>query len=362
MGFWDWIKELFASADEDGGQPGKQPSATATTVGQPGGEGAVATLEAPEGQSQQPASETPPAKWWEPEGERLTEPKTLERPDLSTEGLMLENMLIAQFDGHDLNLPPLPGVVERVLHRLGATNSSLAEVAKDIGDDQVLAASILRIANSPLYRALDKITALDAAVVRLGARAVRTLMLHESLRAATFGISSAGGEFAQYIWRRALASACIMRGMARYVKLDREVAFSYGLLYNIGNVMVLRVIFGSRALSFDVMDYETFDYLCAECHQELGELVADAWKLPDNLKSLIADHHTYPAPDDPLRVERLSLQLTGMICSLLGYEPYEPYDLLQSTAAKELGLDTREDFKRYLADLPEDVEETLAEL
>jgi HD-like signal output (HDOD) protein len=101
---------------------------------------------------------------------------------------------------------------------------------------------------------------------------------------------------------------------------------------------------------------DAFEYLSYETHQHFGELVAEEWNLPQTLKSLIANHHTYPELDDPLRVHRLMLLLSEMICALLGFRPEVPYRLLETQAVEELGLTHRADFIHFLVDLPEKVE------
>jgi len=299
------------------------------------------------------------AAWWARADATLTEPAALARPELPTEARALENLLIDQFDGHDLTLPPLPRVPEVVLGKLNRSDCGLADVADDICEDQVCAAAVLRLANSPLYRGLEKITAIDRAVIRLGAGAIRTLMMHQTMRSIAGSERRSQHRFAETLSLRALASASVMRALSRLTGTDPEEAFLIGLLHNIGDVIVLRVVNSQRAfMKFDV-NTEIFDYLCYESHQEFGELVADDWKLPQHLKSLIADHHRSPPEDDPLYHKRLQLQLSDMIGALLGYAPYAPYDLTVSHPAQELRLAEDPRFSAFLSALPGELDETM---
>lgn len=275
---------------------------------------------------------------------------------------MLENMLVSHFDGHDLTLPPLLHVAERVLPKLSDPNCSLPAIACALSEDQVMAASILRMVNSPIYRGVNKITALPAAVTRLGLKAIHTLLMHESLRSATFCRSGERDGFALILWQRSLAGATIMRGLSQFTSVDKEVAFLIGLLHDIGNVIVLRIVHGYTLPMRYEIDTDAFEYLCGESHQEFGELIAENWGLPPHLKSLLADHHRYPTHDDPLRAERLQLQLTDIICSLLGYAPFEPYDLLACRVVQDLGLADNPKFVAYLERLPDEVDETIGAL
>lgn len=362
MGVWDWfLKSLI------GDREATSPTGRASADRHQAGDGAVAVLDQPD-PSLTDSPATPPAveqkaevvqRWWALDYISTTEPAEVDRPDLCTEARALENLLVANFDGHNLTLPALPHVPERVLRRLRNRQTGLADVAKDIAEDQVIAAEVIRMANSPLYRGLNKITALQPAVTRLGVNALRILMMNQSFRSATFHRKGADTDLASIVWYRSLAGATIMRGLAQFTHLDAEDAFLLGLLHDIGNIIVLRTVDEQRAVTEYSIDIETFEYLCHECHQEFGELIADAWKLPGSLQTLIADHHNYPTDDDPLRTERLLLIVTDMVAQMIGYGTPAQYDLLSTRAAQSLGLHEHPRFEGYLEQLPRELEETL---
>ena len=351
MRIWNWIVEALTGQD---GEPSGDPSS---------GGSAVATLERPDdttGSEESYPNNAPEDRWWAPPDVSRVEPVPIERPDLPPEARVLENLLVSHFDGHDLTMPPMPRVAERVLAHLRDPKSSMTRIAKDIAEDQVMAADILRMANSALYRGLYKITNLQAAVTRLGGNAVRTFTLHQSLRAAMFQKKGVDVDLAEGIWRRSLASGCTMRGLAPFTHMDPEEASLIGLLHDIGNVIVLRIAHEQSIIAHRWIDPDTFDYLCFECHQEFGELIADAWKLPDTLKELISNHHVEPDREDPLRVQRLMLILTDMINQMLGYDTPADYDLLKTRPVEELGLASQPGFEKFLAELPDQIAETVA--
>ena len=358
MGFWSW---LFKAENRTSNTGSLQEIARAPDSHRASDGEVVATLESPGLETVPPAEEAGPP-WWAPEGATLTEPPEIKRPRLSTEARALESLLISHFDGHDLSMPPLPSVVERTLAHLRDRECNLRAVADDISDDQVIAAAVLRMTNSPLYRGLHKITALRPAVTRLGTKALQTLLMHESLRAAMFHGTGQETELAQLLWNCSLASACSMRELSCFTTVDEEDAFLIGLLHDIGNVIVLRIAGTQKKLTQYEVDIDTFDYLCAECHQEFGELVAEHWKLPDTVKALIGDHHTHPEPDDPLRNERLLVQLSDMINAMLGYAPSTAYNLMHARVVQDLGWVDRPDFRACLDELPRRIEETLSSL
>ncbi len=345
MGFWKWIVDTVAGPDSE------QTSVRDTVPTRRPDDTQAADASAATGEKAESA-------WWHPEGETFTRIQPPQALDLSPEGRALENLLVSHFDGHDLTMPALPQVAERVIGRLGSRQCDFTEIADDVATDQVLAATVLRTVNSPYYRAYDQITSLNAAVTRLGAKALRTIMMQQALRAATFGKQSSD-EFSDIIWLRSLASAEVMRGLANFTMVDPEEAFLIGLLHDIGNVIVLRLLFERGSYLRPGIDLETFEYLCYESHQEFGELVADAWKLPEGLKDLISNHHEIPRTDGLRRVERWMLQLTEMICSLQGFRSNVPYDLMTAEPVRELGLGGKQGFYRWLGELPEALDESV---
>ncbi len=353
MGLIDWLLGRLIPDDADSADSGVPRDRSAAGSG-------VAVMEPPRrdpGAGENTDGTAPP--WWAPEQAGLTETVEPVRPDLTLEARAIENTLVSHFDGHDLSMPPLPSVTERVLRRIRDGKSGLHQVANDIADDQVIAAEVIRLSNSVLYGGLHKTTSLPAAVTRLGAKAIRTTMMNQSMRAAMFRKKGADNELSALVWYQSLAGSCVLRGLAKLLKMDEDEASLVGLMHDIGSVIVLRFVEEHERASQTLLDVATFDYLCYESHQEFGELVAEAWKLPDNLKSLASSHHSYPMDDDPLRRERLMVILSDMICAMLGYAPPASYRLMDTQVVKDLGLKNHPGFETFLANLPGEVEDML---
>jgi len=307
-----------------------------------------------------PPAPAPQAAWYAPpEGTALLEPAPVEPPETSSQARALENALVQQFDGHDLSLPPLPRSADRVLRKMREKSCGAAEIADEIADDQVMAAEVIRIANSALYRGLNKISAIRPAVARMGVEAIRTLMLHQSLKAATFGRKGVDEELAAVLWYRSVAAAHVMRRLAALTGVDPEDAFLLGLLHDIGNVLVLREAESQRHFANCRIDIDTFEYICFQTHQEFGELIATEWKLPKALTAVISDHHRFPEPDDPHRTHRLMILLADMINQVLGYGVPASYDLLHCRPAVELLLADTAPYGAFLDALPSELEDVL---
>jgi len=364
MGLWDWVWQTLTGPSEDAPPEPHLGSPHSLGVADPAdGTGVQTSAVALDVQVVDDSPEhLGRDAWWAPPGVMLTLPEVLPPKELTTEARALEARLISHFDGHDLVLPPMPKAADKVLKHLRDVKSSAPQIAKDLSEDPVIAGDVLRMSNSALYRGVEKITSLPAAVARLGNNALRTVMMHQSLRAAVFYAKGETLEFGKLVWESSLASAIIMRDLAHLVREREEDSFLIGLLHDIGNVIVLRLAHEQHKLTHVAVDLETFEYLCHETHQEFGELIAQSWQLPLHLQTLIADHHAIPAGDDSLHKERWMIIATDMICQMLGYAPSAQYDLLHSRAFKELHLTDRPEVVDWLAKLPDRVAETIGEL
>lgn len=352
MGLWQWVTDCLTG--EQVGQENGTRVSTSFSEPAPASNTVAAVMEVSD-------DEGAHGRWWAPDPGDLLDLPEPQRPDLCTEDRALENLLIMHFDGRNLTLPAMPRVPERVLRMLANPDCSLAEVADEAGKDPVTAATIIRTSNSPLYSGLSKITSIDAAIVRLGANVVRTLMYNLSLRSITFSESRRGSHLAETLWQRALANGMAMRALSRFTNLSGQEAFLIGLLHDVGNIIVLRIANSQRPVMKSSIEPAAFEYLCHESHQEFGELLADSWSLPDRLKHLIRDHHSYPVAHDPYRTERLMLRVANTICSLLGYMAYAPVNLVESRAVQDLGLSHRQDFVAFLEALPDELERSVSE-
>lgn len=354
MGLWDWVVDTLVGNGGTSTPSADHPHAALNSST------SIATLDPDQDPAEINQIQATTNQWWAPTDVTQTEPLMIAAPPLTAETRAIKASLESHFDGHNLTLPTMPLAAESVLKRLRDPRCSMSDVAKDISEDQVMAADILRIANSAFYRGTETITSLQAAVTRLGSTAIRTLMMHQSLRAATFYSKAKDRELADLLWVRSIASATIMQSLSRFTLSDPDDAFLIGLLHDIGNIVVLRTVYEQESRMDYRIDIDSFESLCFEYHQKFGELIANSWQLPMDIKDLISNHHELPPTDDPHRTARLMILLADMITQMLGYNIEAQYNLLESQPVIELGLSERGDFVTFLAELPDQIQEATA--
>ena len=101
----------------------------------------------------------------------------------------------------------LPFVAKRALEIVGDENVSIAEICHVIEKDQTITTSVLKIANSAFYGLRSEVTSIRQAVMVLGLKALRNIVLAVStkLQYKKFGITE------QLMWEHSIGAALAAR-------------------------------------------------------------------------------------------------------------------------------------------------------
>lgn len=181
----------------------------------------------------------------------------------------------------DFQVPPYPAVALRLQRIFAKPNYALGEVADTIAADPALAARVLSLTNSALYRATEEITSLPRAVNRLGTRAVSSLALAAGLGSSA---TQAGALFdVKYrVWRRSITCALACQKLAPQRQLDDSQAFLVGLLHGFGRSVAIAAIEKLMATFKGVTPLKMLEWLSVaeEQREKLALAVAERWQLP----------------------------------------------------------------------------------
>ena len=242
------------------------------------------------------------------------------------------------------DLPTLPHVVQRLATMIGSPTVSAEEIGTIIERDQVLAAKVLRLANSPFYGFPSRIGSVSHAVIVLGFNVVKGL----TLCASALTIMKDAGM--NQLWRHSLGVAITAKLLATRLEIkNSEELFVSGLLHDIGKV-VLYVKWPDVGNSIkDALktrhDHSLFDVefeLTGLSHAEIGGYLAGAWHLPVTLREpILSHHHPTQAKDATLQtaiVHVADILVKGLACGNPGDDLIPP---LAKPAWEQVGLDER---------------------
>jgi HD-like signal output (HDOD) protein len=183
----------------------------------------------------------------------------------------------------------------QVLRLVDDPDVSAQQLARAVATDPVLAARVLRVANSPYYGLGGRVGTLPFAVSVVGFQAVRSLAV---VAAAGLDDPSAAPEG---FWRGAALVATAAELLAPLVEADPGDAFSLGLLHTLGAALLHQRGPGVQlclpqpddARGLLASERERF----GETHDELAARALATWHMPARLCELIARHHEAVLPD-----------------------------------------------------------------
>ena len=288
--------------------------------------------------------------WWAPRNMPSVPPPPSLEP-LDPRESQISAALQRILEGGDVDLPVLPVVAHRALSKLRSENVDYAELAELIGEDPAISARVLRVVNSTAYARLFRVDRLEIAFTRLGCSALRGIILATSLRGVAIRTGGAQRTLGEELWQRAIVSAVLLSEFSGRFALSDGEAFLVGLLHDLGNFAILRVLHDQRFGGGNI-SRAAFDRLSNQWHEPLGAYLARAWQLGDPLPQIIGDHHTDLPPDDRLAQYRWLIQFSEVVCSLLGYSTYTPCDFFALPCVRNLGIQETPETRQWLLALP----------
>jgi putative nucleotidyltransferase with HDIG domain len=211
-------------------------------------------------------------------------------------------------------LPPAPSLLSKLLLAINDIDANFDEVVDFIEVDPSLTAKLLQICNSAFFGSDEPLVDVRDAVNRIGYQSIY-LLVSMIKGSETFRLPPACQKDASLLWKHSVTTAFASQFVATAAGQDRGVAFTAGLLHDIGKV----VLFKTRAENYRLLlrkagDAETSPYELEMAnygfsHAELGAALLEQWKLPPALIDGVKFHHS---PHEAGPAER------GAACLYLG--------------------------------------------
>jgi len=135
-------------------------------------------------------------------------------------------------------MPAMPEVATALLRSFDRDDLSLGELGAMVGRDAVLAAKVLRLANSARYSPSRSIATVGDAAACLGLRTLRDLTLSAAMTGA---FPQVPGFDRLAFWRMSLATSCYAQVLAKALDADADVAYLGGLMLRTGQLLMTMV-------------------------------------------------------------------------------------------------------------------------
>jgi HD-like signal output (HDOD) protein len=233
----------------------------------------------------------------------------------------LESLVVDLIKRDNVNIPPYPVVAMRLQRLVGEEDFGMGDLQRVIGGDPVLAATILRYANSAAFRGVTPTSTLESAITRIGAKEVCKIAIASSIGAHAI-VTGCLSSLRRRYWRIAMTSSMLCRALAYWRKSNAEEAFICGLLHDFGQVVATACFEEVIARTRDarVLPEATWASCVERFHVELGLVTAARWNLPPMLIGVISSHHN-PESDRDHRTVIDIVNACDAIAALLDNDP-----------------------------------------
>lgn len=191
--------------------------------------------------------------------------------------------LAAELSGGKVELPGFPHIVMRVQRVLSDDKTDAAKIVRVIGGEPVLAAQLIRMANSAALNPTGVAVAdLRAAVTRVGVDTVRTATIAFAMRQLREAPTLRGLEMQLGIlWRRSVQMASLCCVIARRLtSVNADSALLAGLLQGIGRLYILTRASRHRSLFSDTAAYQTIEH---DWHLSIAAALLENWGIAEEI-------------------------------------------------------------------------------
>lgn len=193
---------------------------------------------------------------------------------------------------------PIPQIALKIIRMIRDNMHSMEDLAKEVRQDQVISAKVIRLLNSALFGQSSSVDSIDRALVMMGEKKFLQLVISASMEnffpENGLGYSLCKGG----VFKHALGTAMICENLANMSgKVSSDIAYTAGLLHDIGKVALDQYIASALPMFYRRTQVDGSSLITVESeefginHTEVGGKLADLWALPESLKEAIMYHH-----------------------------------------------------------------------
>lgn len=254
------------------------------------------------------------------------------------------NDIIQKVKSGKIELPVLPAVINEIQKIIKSPIATTEDLSQAIEKDAVISLKLIATSNSSLYRGAKKVLTVREAVPRLGLKQTQSVVNAIANRGLYQVKNEEFGSLMEKLWTHALASAYAARSIAKQVKLeDIEKYFLYGLIHDIGKVLMLKALLDSaltKEVSAHDLTVEAVMPVMQKAHTEFGGMLLERWGFSKDFMNA-ALLHEGPGFSDTTAKEVLVVHLANMLTRAIGCSLFDEsaLDLAGLESARLLGLD-----------------------
>lgn len=239
-------------------------------------------------------------------------------------------------------LPPLFPRSAREAYQVSlSAQVTVTDLSRILERDPGLSMRLLRAANETLISPVQPCRSIHEAIMRVGIRPVRHLLMRSTSERLLVIPEDQG--LTERLQGRAPAVARCARRIARRVGADTNVAFTAGLLHDVGWALAFDMLRNHPQRFPDWVHTErarTWTAIAEYSHQLLGATLARSWDLPTPVVAAIAFHHDPQQAGEPEAEMAYIVSVANTLCDYLELYPEAPATRQHDwSAAWAIGVD-----------------------
>ncbi|MFH1491443.1 MAG: HDOD domain-containing protein [Pseudomonadota bacterium] len=266
-------------------------------------------------------------------------------------------MLLKEFG----RIKTLPRVAIRLTKLISDEKSTMKDFEEVITLDPTLVLRLLKAVNSPYYGLREKVDSISRAVVFVGMKNLRNMILATALGEVFEGGSHEDISSRPQLWLHSAAVSVFSKMIAeRIFGRAGEDAFLCGILHNIGMIIEDQVagdlfIQACRAYKESSMPFiEIERTLIGADHCETGYLLACEWGLSRDVREGIRDHHETQKEFPPSSMTGM-IRTAEYLVSKLNYTAMPGMRVMPFSGLSAYLRNNLDEYKALLADLPDEM-------
>ena len=198
-------------------------------------------------------------------------------------------------------IPSLPDVVAKALQLVDKPGVSPNEFDELLSQDPPLVATMLKIANSPVYGFAHEKETIRDAIIGIGLNGLRSILMGSTLKRFLGRQFACYGEDPKTLWRHAMAVANAARILTKRLPdspSNAEEMFVAGLLHDLGKLLLAPFLarMGANLSQTEEPTHLAEERLLGISHQEAGGIVAEKWNMKPQVHAVITHHHFMACP------------------------------------------------------------------
>ena len=240
----------------------------------------------------------------------------------------------------DTAIPMLPAMASHVVELALDPDVSATRITNVVSKDPVLATRVIQLANSAFSAPAKEITSIGEAVVRMGTGPVRNVVTAACLSALSADPKIYGRHGRDHI-DHSIDTAYLAWLLADRADESPDEAFLYGLLHDIGKLVILKLARECQHFGVLTPTEEETATILEEKHASIGGYVLEQWGMPHSLFDPIVWHHD-PSCANQRRAAATVAYVANRLAHRYGFGcPVDAFDPLTDPLIVQFGMDAR---------------------